>query len=120
MTIPALSYRAGTLSLRTRTLMRTCTGLFGFLFGHAYQARYDERRMLPPAVADMLKVFLRRSTVVNSMKIDKPVNDMDRLYVADVCTRCGGVVERIAPLPGWAETAAWLKQPGTPPAPEGR
>jgi hypothetical protein len=64
---------------------QTCLGLLGRWFGHHYEARYD---ITPPDMsADALD-----GTVNGICRVLDAAST--KLYVADVCTRCGNVVNK--------------------------
>lgn len=81
-----------------------CSGLFGRLFGHKFQPRYDSNETYPEGTIEGLR------TNVDRVLAQYPMAAMDSLsevaeayrcmdqnfvrYVQDVCVRCGEVRER--------------------------
>jgi len=63
-----------------------CIGFFGSMFGHNYQARYDEKSYLPE---DHINASCESVVaVLENMRTD------EKIYVHDVCVRCGHVIRR--------------------------
>ncbi|MDQ3557035.1 MAG: hypothetical protein M3409_09715 [Gemmatimonadota bacterium] len=75
-----------------------CIGVWGQWFGHRYRARYDERITHPAWLTE----FARRTGRIE-MQLHTVLPDEERLYVGDVCTRCGHRVKRY-PMPEGGES----------------
>lgn len=62
-----------------------CQGILGFLFGHSFFPRYDEE--------DSEIYELPEGTIMTSEgEVPSPGYSRKKMYVCDVCIRCGEVV----------------------------
>ena len=67
-----------------------CVGLFGRLFGHNFQPRYDE--VLSDAAAETLD----RLEEIESTELQYVIRAFsESIFIHDVCTRCGANVPRM-------------------------
>lgn len=62
----------------------SCEGVFGFLFGHKYRARYNEGKPTISRVPGGLGDFESAAELVEASKA--------KTYTCDVCERCGKIV----------------------------
>jgi hypothetical protein len=67
--------------------MGECIGIAGRIFGHHYEARYSTTERDRPAGSGV-EYTGPAGMIVELMKLK------DRTYHADVCSRCGNVVNR--------------------------
>jgi hypothetical protein len=90
--------------------MNACKGIFGFLFGHKYKARYTENDSTPVEVSRNLKEaldnYLRVASsdgyiaIVHDDAIEKitesfqNLNNVKTTYINDVCVRCGNTTKK--------------------------
>ena len=72
--------------------MNKCIGIFGKIFGHKFQPRYNEK-IIPPKESEAQLFLSTRSvildgdnTILNSLK------RIEKEYKGDVCVRCGLIV----------------------------
>ncbi len=75
--------------------MQKCAGFFGWLFGHKYQARYDEqtKKGLPPETGNRQISGEDIPGILEAMCS----RESSCTYVHDVCVRCGNVIGRTPP-----------------------
>lgn len=89
-----------------------CVGLFGYIFGHKYKARYDTHDLphFSPSCGELAKRSDLREliatakedisqddeivNVVNSLISDNSQTEVVSTYKGDVCVRCGNVVNK--------------------------
>jgi len=62
-----------------------CNGIGGWLWGHKYQARFDEKDHLPPANYSIESIDLKGL---------KALRTEEKTYVHDICIRCGSKILR--------------------------
>lgn len=75
-----------------------CVGIVGYLFGHIFKARFDERRNgakwpWPPGESECY-------LACDVQEILETTRDVATVYVCDVCLRCGEVIHRDVSLKG--------------------
>jgi hypothetical protein len=73
--------------------MKECTGLFGRLFGHNYEAVIVEQKIPMGYSIDKLRLSSRFETD-NLCRIVEVNTKYTREYHGHVCSRCGDVVNR--------------------------
>ena len=81
-----------------------CSGLWGYLFGHRFVARYDEKIDYPSGTVEAMQdnldkamregVALAFDAVENITEGYRHLDTNESVYVHDICTRCGQVVKR--------------------------
>jgi len=74
--------------------MSKCNGIIGFLFGHNFQPRFDEK-ITAPTDESLTKILGNSSykTVFldNDIHALKHMRSIDKKYIHDVCPRCGEI-----------------------------
>ena len=102
-----------------------CRGLWGWLFGHIFEARYDTEVKGVPAAAPQLQETWRQALASYQSLLDNVSSNIARSYQAlgqtnktysqDVCVRCGLVV--FAPPKRSVIVATPVVKEPPPPAP---
>jgi hypothetical protein len=81
-----------------------CRGLAGKIFGHRFQPRYDEKFTGAAQAVKPFEVVWHEALQTGQAALDgvpqgimssiKALGSAEEVYVHDVCTRCGAVVEK--------------------------
>lgn len=70
--------------------MNDCDGVMGFLWGHKFEARYDEMKDAA-AAADIKAEGVSAQALTDLMETRRNIK---KIYVHDVCIRCGQIIKR--------------------------
>lgn len=70
---------------------KECHGLWGMLFGHKFEARYDEVITSHAPPIKSMSVFCDAEVLA---ALGRLYNDTRSTYAHDVCVRCGMVINR--------------------------
>lgn len=81
-----------------------CKGLLGYLFGHKFESRYDEKDTTSDEVVKQAKsaidALYSNDCFANSYDASRilenfqNMNSIETIYVHDICVRCGKVITR--------------------------
>jgi hypothetical protein len=70
--------------------MNKCVGIFGWLFGHDFEPRYDVKTHVPEKIISQIValLFTPWTAMVDLIAVSGNANKTSE-YVGDVCRRCG-------------------------------
>jgi hypothetical protein len=76
--------------------MNKCKGIFGLLFGHKFEGRYNVEKSEGkwPLQEGSIESQITSTNPDSVYAIIESSRDQKKTYVKDVCVRCGEVIER--------------------------
>jgi hypothetical protein len=79
-----------------------CKGLFGWLFGHKFEARYDENNdetepgnfTVQQVPENVLYLAVEDGELLSDILKSMKANSSKSTYIHDICVRCGKVINK--------------------------
>jgi hypothetical protein len=81
-----------------------CRGIFGFLFGHNFEDRYDRKsksiaspNIITPEIIKAIESAAFSEDVpecINTVMNNNSSSENESIYICDVCVRCGQTITK--------------------------